>query len=94
MPTFAEHAMDKQFADFIMYKDYRAAYDMLPQFSSMAKVESSGRHLAMLFGLLDEGCNPVYYAAAQSSGSWNPIITFSKTMVSDGNENSEEEYVK
>jgi len=94
MPTFAEHAMDKQFVDFIMDKDYHAAYDMLPQFSSMAKVESGGRHLAMLFGLLDEDWSPVYYAAAQSSGSWNPLITFSKTKVSGGNEHSEEEYVK
>ncbi len=94
MPTFAEHAMDKQFVDFVMNKDYRAAYAMLPQFSSMAKVESGGRHLAMLFGLLNEDWNPVYYTAAQSSGSWNPLITFSKTKVSDGNENSEEELVK
>ncbi|WP_071394030.1 DODA-type extradiol aromatic ring-opening family dioxygenase [Bacillus tuaregi] len=94
MPTLAEHAMDKQFVEFVMNKEYRAAFDMLPQFSSMAKVESGGRHLAMLFGLLDEDWNPIYHAAAQSSGSWNPLITFSKTKVHGGSTHSEEEYVK
>jgi len=82
MPTVSEHAMDKQFVDFVMNKQYREAYNMLPQFSSLAKVESGGRHLAMLLGIIDEDWNPVYYAAGQSSGSWNPLITFTKTKAS------------
>jgi len=94
MPTLAEHAMDKQFVEFVMNKEYQAAYDMLPQFSSMAKVESGGRHLAMLFGIIDEDSNPIYYADAQSSGSWNPLITFRKTKVSGEEVGTKEEYVK
>ncbi|KAA9028424.1 DODA-type extradiol aromatic ring-opening family dioxygenase [Niallia endozanthoxylica] len=94
MPTLAEHAMDKQFVEFVMNKEYQAAYAMLPQFSSMAKVESGGRHLAMLFGIIDEDSTPVYYADAQSSGSWNPLITFRKTRVSSKEVKSKEEYVK
>ena len=38
--------MDKEFVELVMNKNYRAAYEMLPQFSSMAKVESGGRHLS------------------------------------------------
>ncbi|MCQ6279269.1 hypothetical protein [Bacillus sp. EB600] len=44
----------------------------------MAKVESGGRHIAMLLGIIDEDCTPNYYADGQSSGSWNPLITFGK----------------
>lgn len=82
MPTISEHAMDKQFIEYVMNKNYRAANEMLPQYSSFAKVESGGRHLAMLFGIIDEEWTPVYYAAGQSSGSWNPLITFTKSKVS------------
>jgi 3,4-dihydroxyphenylacetate 2,3-dioxygenase len=94
MPTLSEHAMDKEFVELVMNKKYRAAYEMLPQYASMAKVESGGRHLAMLFGIIDEDCAPVYYADGQSSGSWNPLITFAKTKVSPVKENSEQEYTK
>lgn len=82
MPTFAEHALDKEFVDLLMNKDYKAAYQMLPQYASMAKVESGGRHVAMLLGIIDEDCTPIYFADGQSSGSWNPLITFEKTKVS------------
>ena len=40
MPTIAEHSLDKEFIDLVMNKDYKAAYQMLPQYASMAKVES------------------------------------------------------
>jgi 3,4-dihydroxyphenylacetate 2,3-dioxygenase len=82
MPSFSEHALDKEFVDLVMNKDYQAAYQMLQQYASMAKVESGGRHVAMLLGIIDEDCTPVYYADGQSSGSWNPLITFEKTKVS------------
>lgn len=77
-PTLSEHAMDKQFVEFVMNKEYQCAYDMLPQYSSMAKVESGGRHLAMLFSMIEEGFEPMYWADGQSSGSWNALITFWK----------------
>ncbi|MCQ6279638.1 extradiol ring-cleavage dioxygenase [Bacillus sp. EB600] len=93
-PTLSEHALDKAFVELLMNKDYKAAYQMLPQYASMAKVESGGRHLAMLLGIVDEECAPVYFADGQSSGSWNPLITFGKTKVSSMKENVEQEYVK
>ena len=94
MPTAAEHALDKEFVDLVMNKDYQAAYRMLPQYASMAKVESGGRHVAMLLGVIDEECTPVYFADGQSSGSWNPLITFERTEVSSLTEKAEQEYVK
>lgn len=75
-PTLSEHAMDKQFVEVVMNKDYQSAYDMLPQYARMAKVESGGRHLAMLFSMIEEGFEPKYWADGQSSGSWNALITF------------------
>ncbi|PLR87791.1 extradiol ring-cleavage dioxygenase [Bacillus sp. V33-4] len=80
-PTVAEHALDKQFVEFVMNKDYQAAYNMLPQYAGMAKVESGGRHLAMLFSMIEEGSEPVYLADGQSSGSWNALITFAKSAL-------------
>ncbi|WP_102348994.1 extradiol ring-cleavage dioxygenase [Bacillus sp. Marseille-P3661] len=80
-PTISEHALDKQFIDFVMNKDYASAYNMLPQYSSAAKVESGGRHLAMLLAFLGEGHEPKFFAAGQSSGSWNAVMTFEKQLV-------------
>lgn len=94
MPTLSEHALNKEFVGLVMNKEYEAAYKMLPQFSSMAKVESGGRHLAMLFALIDEDCTPVYYADAQSSGSWNPLITFEPSKLVSSKEKAEQEVVK
>ncbi|PLR77009.1 extradiol ring-cleavage dioxygenase [Bacillus sp. V3-13] len=80
-PTVAEHALDKQFIDFVMKKDYQSAYHMLPEYARMAKVESGGRHLAMLFSMINEDCEPLYLADGQSSGSWNALITFAKSAL-------------
>jgi 3,4-dihydroxyphenylacetate 2,3-dioxygenase len=77
-PTLSEHALDKQFIDFIMNKDYKSAYTMLPQYARVAGVESGGRHLAMLFSMIEDGFVPKYLADGQSSGSWNALITFEK----------------
>jgi 3,4-dihydroxyphenylacetate 2,3-dioxygenase len=93
-PTLSEHALDKEFVSLVMNKDYKAAYRMLPQYASMAKVESGGRHVAMLLGIIDDDCSPVYYADGQSSGSWNPLITFGKTKVSSLKETADQKYVK
>ena len=89
-PSIAEHAMDKRFLELLMNKEYQAAYDMLPQYASAAKVESGGRHLAMLLGILDQECQAAYYGDGQSSGSWNPVITFSKKNVSSTEQVAEE----
>jgi len=94
MPTIAEHSLDKEFVHLIMNKEYKAAYQMLPQYASMAKVESGGRHVAMLLGVIDEDSTPVYMADGQSSGSWNPLITFEKIEVSNTKQNADREYVK
>lgn len=92
-PTVAEHALDKQFIQFIMNKDFEAAYAMLPEFARMAKVESGGRHLAMLISMLDESSQPVYLADGQSSGSWNALVTFETKQIV-GPSSKEKEAVK
>ncbi|MDQ0163111.1 DODA-type extradiol aromatic ring-opening family dioxygenase [Aeribacillus alveayuensis] len=78
-PTASEHALDKQFIDYMLKKEYEAAYNMLPQYARLAKVESGGRHLAMLLSILEDHDQPQYLADGQSSGSWNALITFDKT---------------
>jgi 3,4-dihydroxyphenylacetate 2,3-dioxygenase len=75
-PTASEHALDKEFLQFIASKEYDAAYNMLPQYARLAGVESGGRHLAMLLSVLDHHNEPTIGAAGQSSGSWNAVITF------------------
>ena len=93
-PTVTEHALDKQFIEFVMKKDYKAAYDMLPEYARMARVESGGRHLAMLFTMIEDGCEPTYLAEGQSSGSWNALITFEKSETANIKTTVESEYVK
>jgi 3,4-dihydroxyphenylacetate 2,3-dioxygenase len=63
-----------------MNKNYQAAYGMLPEYARHARVESGGRHLAMLFSMIEEGWEPAYLADGQSSGSWNAVITFGKKV--------------
>ncbi|KAA9011180.1 DODA-type extradiol aromatic ring-opening family dioxygenase [Niallia endozanthoxylica] len=82
MPTIAEHSLDKEFVNLLMNKDYQAAYQMLPQYANMAKVESGGRHLAMLLGIINQEWTPIYLADGQSSGSWNALIAFKRTNTS------------
>ncbi|WP_102271735.1 DODA-type extradiol aromatic ring-opening family dioxygenase [Cytobacillus massiliigabonensis] len=93
-PTIAEHALDKQFIEYVMNKDFKSAYQMLPEYARMARVESGGRHLAMLFSMIEDGCQPIYMADGQSSGSWNVLITFGKKVVSSSEEKVEEEFIK
>ncbi|MGS2777051.1 DODA-type extradiol aromatic ring-opening family dioxygenase [Robertmurraya sp. GLU-23] len=80
-PTVAEHSLDKQFIEFVMNKDYQAAYEMLPEYARMARVESGGRHLAMLFSMLQKDDEVAYLADGQSSGSWNVLLTFDSKKV-------------
>jgi len=78
IPTVSEHALDKQFVRLIENKDYQAAYEMLPEYARMAKVESGARHLAMLFAMIEKNWTANYLADGQSSGSWNALITFAE----------------
>jgi 3,4-dihydroxyphenylacetate 2,3-dioxygenase len=77
-----------------MNKNYQAAYDMLPEYARFARVESGGRHLAMLFSMIEEGWEPAYLADGQSSGSWNAVITFGKKVVTLSETTEETEFVK
>ncbi|WP_163538101.1 extradiol ring-cleavage dioxygenase [Gracilibacillus sp. YIM 98692] len=86
-PTVSEHAMDKQFAEFILDKDYISAYEMLPQYARLARVESGGRHLAMLLSMIEENQEPTYLADGQSSGSWNALITIGERNYDDLKQN-------
>lgn len=79
MPTRSEQILDNQFVDYMKNGDTAAAYDMLPQYSKVAGVESGGRHLAMLLGVIGEDeIKGQYYGYGQSSGSGNVIMTFNK----------------
>ncbi|MFD1169096.1 DODA-type extradiol aromatic ring-opening family dioxygenase [Oceanobacillus caeni] len=78
VPTVSEHALDKQFVNLVKKKDYESAYNMLPEYARMARVESGGRHIAMLFSMIDKSWTPSYLADGQSSGSWNALITFAE----------------
>ena len=75
-PTRTEHVLDRQFISYLMNEQYESAHDMLQQYSKIAGVESGGRHLAMLFGVMEGSFAPKMFAEAQSSGSWNAIMTF------------------
>ncbi|TBL79369.1 extradiol ring-cleavage dioxygenase [Paenibacillus thalictri] len=77
MPTLSERALDNQFLDYIMKGDYEPAREMLNQYARIAGVESGGRHLAALLGVL--GVSPQqaeFWGYGQSSGSANAIISF------------------
>jgi 3,4-dihydroxyphenylacetate 2,3-dioxygenase len=94
MPTVAEHALDKQFVEFVMDKNYQSAYDMLPEYARFARVESGGRHLAMLFSMIEDEMEPIYLADGQSSGSWNALITFGRHEVPRLESSEEKEYAR
>lgn len=77
MPTLAEQGMDKQFLSFLEKCDLDSAWKMLPQYGSLSKVESGGRHLATLLGALKGGTYEYgYYGYCQSSASANVVVTF------------------
>ncbi|MBP1155597.1 MULTISPECIES: extradiol ring-cleavage dioxygenase [unclassified Paenibacillus] len=76
MPTRSEQAMDNQFMDYLLNGDYVAAREMLTQYSRIAGVESGGRHLAAMLGVLDENHKATFWGYGQSSGSSNAIISF------------------
>lgn len=76
MPTIAEQALDNQFIDYLKKGNFDSAWEMLPQYSHNAGVESGGRHLASMLGVLEGKYKTKYYAYGQSSGSGNVVMTF------------------
>jgi 3,4-dihydroxyphenylacetate 2,3-dioxygenase len=83
-PTISEQAMDNQFIEFIMNGEYDHARKMLYQYSRIAGVESGGRHLATLLGVLDRSYEAKYWGYGQSSGSGNAIVSFTPTKYAKG----------
>jgi 3,4-dihydroxyphenylacetate 2,3-dioxygenase len=75
MPTRSERAMDNQFLEYLLSSDYAGAREMLTQYARIAGVESGGRHLATLLGVLEKE-RAEYFGYGQSSGSGNAIVSF------------------
>jgi 3,4-dihydroxyphenylacetate 2,3-dioxygenase len=75
-PSRSEQAMDNQFIDYLMNGNYKEAREMLNQYARIAGVESGGRHLAVLLGVLDDQQRAEFWGYGQSSGSANAIISF------------------
>jgi 3,4-dihydroxyphenylacetate 2,3-dioxygenase len=78
MPTIAEQALDHQFIAYLENGECDKAWEMLPQYARAAGVESGGRHLAMLLGVLEGDYRGTFYGYGQSSGSGNVVMTFCK----------------
>jgi 3,4-dihydroxyphenylacetate 2,3-dioxygenase len=75
-PSLSEHALDNQFIEYLMKGQYGEAREMLNQYSRIAGVESGGRHLAVLLGVLTPEQRAEFWGYGQSSGSANAIISF------------------
>ncbi|WP_141335851.1 extradiol ring-cleavage dioxygenase [Paenibacillus sp. tmac-D7] len=77
MPSLLEKAGDDKFIELLVEGKYDAAWAMLPQYSVAADVESGGRHVAVLLGVLGlEEFKASFLGYAQSSGSGNPHLVF------------------
>ncbi|MEC1259215.1 extradiol ring-cleavage dioxygenase [Bacillus swezeyi] len=76
MPTLAEQALDAQFLTYLTDNDLVSAKLMLPQYAKNAGLEAGGRHIAMLLGVLEDGCKSTFYGYGQSSGSSNVVMAF------------------
>lgn len=83
MPTRSEQALDNQFIHYLETSNFTSAYDMLPQYAKAAGVESGGRHLSMLLGVLQGEYATEYFGYAQSSGSGNVVMTFTPQEIMD-----------
>lgn len=75
-PSHSEQAMDNQFIEYLMKSELQDAREMLNQYSRIAGVESGGRHLAALLGVLQPEQKAEFWGYGQSSGSANAILSF------------------
>ncbi|MFT0801712.1 extradiol ring-cleavage dioxygenase [Bacillus swezeyi] len=76
MPSLAEQALDAQFLSYLTDNDLVSAKLLLPQYAKNAGLEAGGRHIAMLLGVLEDGCKSTFYGYGQSSGSSNVVMAF------------------
>lgn len=76
MPSIAEKTLDDKFIELLLAGNYKDAWELLPQFSWAADVESGGRHVAALLGVLGDDYKTTFLGYAQSSGSGNPHLLF------------------
>ncbi|MCL6593801.1 MAG: extradiol ring-cleavage dioxygenase [Alicyclobacillus sp.] len=75
-PNATETALNQKFCEVLENGDIHTAVEMLPSFAKAAGLESGGRHLATLLGVLQENpCKGVLHAYGPSSGSGNPIMS-------------------
>lgn len=74
-PNITEQTLDREFCGYLVDGNFQAAIDMLPSYARAANVESGGRHVAMLLGVLQGTYKGTLHGYGPSSGSGNPVIT-------------------
>jgi 3,4-dihydroxyphenylacetate 2,3-dioxygenase len=74
-PNRTEQTLDREFCNYLVSGDRAAALDMLPTYARAAGVESGGRHIAMLLGVLQHEFTGELHGYGPSSGSGNPVLT-------------------
>lgn len=74
-PNLTEQALDREFCNYLVHGDKQSSISMLPSYVRAAGVESGGRHLAILLGLLPDRFAGVLHGYGPSSGSGNPVLT-------------------
>lgn len=76
-PTPMEQVLEDEFTEYLVAGEFERAWKALPQFSKLAGVESGGRHVATLLGVLHgmQGGGE-FLGWGPSSGSGNPVVVW------------------
>ncbi|EPZ42916.1 extradiol ring-cleavage dioxygenase [Alicyclobacillus acidoterrestris] len=74
-PNITEQALDREFCNYLVNGDRDSAVSMLPSYVRAAGVESGGRHVAVLLGVLQNKFKGELHGYGPSSGSGNPVLT-------------------
>ncbi|EJY55079.1 Extradiol ring-cleavage dioxygenase class III protein subunit B [Alicyclobacillus hesperidum URH17-3-68] len=74
-PNITEQALDREFCQYLVNGDKASAVSMLPSYVRAAGVESGGRHVAVLLGVLRKQFTGELHGYGPSSGSGNPVLT-------------------
>ncbi|WP_206830462.1 extradiol ring-cleavage dioxygenase [Alicyclobacillus fructus] len=74
-PNITEQALDREFCQYLVKGDKESAVSMLPSYVRAAGVESGGRHVAVLLGVLRKQFQGELHGYGPSSGSGNPVLT-------------------
>lgn len=81
-PNITEQALDREFCNHLVAGDLESAQAMLPSYARAAGLESGGRHVAMLLGVLQGALNGEVtgelHGYGPSSGSGNPVLTLTR----------------